>query len=73
MAIKRHKRGNRVYLAEYKSIRQGKLWAIAQNLDFIDARVSRKKEGARIVWSYKTQELRLAESIYRWKVACPDN
>ena len=29
--------------------------------DFIDARVSRKKEGARIVWSYKTQELRLAE------------
>ena len=24
MAIKRHKRGNRVYLAEYKSIRQGK-------------------------------------------------
>jgi hypothetical protein len=24
MAIKRHKRGNRIYLAEYKSIRQGK-------------------------------------------------
>jgi hypothetical protein len=24
MAIKRHKRGNRVYLAEYKSLRQGK-------------------------------------------------
>ena len=24
MAIKRHKRGNRVYLAEYKSVREGK-------------------------------------------------
>ena len=42
--------------------------------DFIDARVSRKKEGARIVWSYKTQELRLAESIDgKWLVLSTDD
>lgn len=42
--------------------------------DFIDARVSRKKEGARIVRSYKKQELRLAESIDgKWLVLSTDD
>jgi len=42
--------------------------------DFIDARVSRKKEGARIVRSYKKQELRVAESIDgKWLVLSTDD
>jgi transposase len=40
---------------------------------FIDARVSRKKEGPRIVWSYKKQELRLAECIDgKWLILSTD-
>ena len=42
--------------------------------DFIDARVSRRKEGARIVWSYKTQELGVAERIDgKWLVLSTDD
>jgi len=41
--------------------------------DFIDARVSRKKEGTRIVWGYKKQDLRLAESIDgKWLILSTD-
>lgn len=41
--------------------------------NFIDARVSRKKEDPRIVWSYKKQELRLAECIDgKWLILATD-
>ena len=41
--------------------------------NFIDARVSRKKEGARIVWSYKKQELKLAERTDgKWLILSTD-
>ncbi|MFZ2070528.1 MAG: hypothetical protein WAV32_02775 [Halobacteriota archaeon] len=40
---------------------------------FIDARVSRKKEDPRIVWSYKKQELKLAECIDgKWLILSTD-
>jgi transposase len=41
--------------------------------NFIDARVSRKKEGPRIVWSYKKQELKLAERTDgKWLILSTD-
>ncbi|KAF5430529.1 Transposase [Candidatus Methanophagaceae archaeon] len=41
--------------------------------NFIDARVSRKKEGPRIVWSYKKQELKLAERTDgKWLIISSD-
>jgi len=41
--------------------------------NFINARVSRKKEGPRVVWSYKKQELSLAErSDGKWLILSTD-
>mgnify|MGYP001141296610 CR=1 FL=1 len=41
--------------------------------DFIDARMSRKKEGTRVVWSYKKQELKLVESTDgKWLILSTD-
>lgn len=41
--------------------------------NFIDDRVSRKKEGPRIVWSYKKQELKLAERTDgKWLILSTD-
>jgi transposase len=41
--------------------------------NYIDARVSRKKEGPRIVWSYKKQELKLAERTDgKWLILSTD-
>jgi transposase len=41
--------------------------------NYIDARVSRKKEGPRIVWNYKKQELKLAERTDgKWLILSTD-
>jgi transposase len=53
---------------------QSKMKSIVNSCsNFIDARVSRKKEGPRIVWSYKKQELRLAERTDgKWLILSTD-